>query len=74
MSANTKSLILPTGIQYEDLHKVTVRINGATHVASPWLVGFTLCGLKWWYQCDLGSDYYCRRCQVKLSKIKAANT
>lgn len=67
------SFVLPHGVEYEDLQKVSVTKGKATHVASPWVEGFTLCGLRWWFDVQLGGDHYCQRCQAKLSKIKKAN-
>ena len=67
------SFKLPDGVGYDDLAKVTISFGKATHVASPWIEGITLCGWKWWFHCDLGTDHYCEKCQAKLVKIKAEN-
>lgn len=50
-----------------DLFKVTVRKNGATHVNNPHDSGKTLCGRRWHFHCDHGTDSYCRRCQEVLA-------
>ncbi len=51
--------------------KVTVRQGGATHVAAIQSEpgDKTLCGRKWWFTCDLGTDYYCQHCQVRLGRV-----
>lgn len=75
MKQNLQQFVLPAGVEFEDLRKVTVRLGGATHVAAPWywLENFTLCGQRWWFECALGTYHYCRKCQAKLSKIRQAN-
>jgi hypothetical protein len=56
--------------------KVTVRVGGATHVtgiqSEPG--DKTLCGRTWWFRCDLGTDYYCQRCQKLLGRVLYGTT
>jgi hypothetical protein len=52
------------------LNKVTVRIGGATHVTDPNRSAYTLCGRRWWFECNIGTDYYCEPCQIALSRIQ----
>lgn len=52
-----------------DLNKVTVVSGGATHVTNPKTPQRTLCGRICYFTCDHGTETYCRRCQIKLSKI-----
>jgi hypothetical protein len=51
------------------LRKVTVVKGGATHVTDPARTGRTLCGIRWWFNCDLGTEHYCQNCQASLAKI-----
>ena len=44
--------------------------RGATHVADPDWDGRTLCGIRWWFTCDLGKDMYCKKCQHILFRRK----
>jgi hypothetical protein len=68
-----EQFVLPKGVAFDDLRKVTVWAGGATHVTSPWYDGATLCGRRWWFECNLGTYHYCRLCQAKLAKIRKAN-
>ena len=54
----------------DDLSKVGVRPGGMTHVENPGRHGWTLCGRRWWFSLDLGSDTYCCSCQANLAKLK----
>lgn len=72
-ACSLRAFVLPDGVAYEDLRKVTVSSGSATHIASPWSKGVTLCGRKYWFDCVIGTDHYCALCQQKLAKIKAAN-
>ncbi len=51
------------------LHKVTCSAGKSTHVTSPTRDGYTLCGRRWWFECNQGTDWYCVICQGKLAKI-----
>jgi hypothetical protein len=68
------SLCAALGSKIRDrLNKVTVRIGGATHVTHPNRSGYTLCGRRWWFECNIGTDYYCETCQIALSRIYSPN-
>ena len=54
---------------HDRLHKVTVSVNQATHVTDPAKPHLTLCGRVWHFQCDHGTEHYCRLCQYKLARI-----
>jgi hypothetical protein len=50
-------------LTYEELGpKATCYQGGPMHVKHPHRYGWTLCGLRWWFQCDHG-ERYCRNCQ-----------
>jgi hypothetical protein len=52
-----------------DYRKVTVATgNKATHITDPNRDEHTLCGLQWFFDCDQGTDHYCRKCQRILAK------
>ena len=59
-------------ISLDELAKVTISPGKATHVQDPWRHGLTLCGFRWWFHCDLGTDHYCQKCQAKLARLKRA--
>ena len=50
------------------MHKVTVSPGKATHVAKG-RSRKTLCGRRWYYLCDHGTDHYCVTCQIKLAEV-----
>jgi len=37
------------------------------HVKDPEREGYTLCGQRWWFECEHG-DLYCKSCQCYLAK------
>ena len=51
-----------TGHSDNVFYKVTVTQGQAMHVTDPLRDGYTLCGLRWWFECDHGADY-CKKCQ-----------
>ena len=53
----------------DDFQKVTVTVGKATHVTNPQRPTHTLCGRRWWFECVLGTGYYCVKCQTALAKI-----
>jgi hypothetical protein len=53
----------------DNFRKVTITAGQATHVTNPEREDHTLCGRRWWFQCHIGTDHYCRTCQRILSKI-----
>ena len=68
------SLCAAHGSETRDwLNKVTVRIGGATHVTDPDRSAYTLCGRRWWFECNIGTGYYCETCQIALSRIYPPN-
>jgi hypothetical protein len=48
--------------------KVTVTPGKATHVTDPRRPRYTLCGLRWYFNCDHGTGHYCVKCQRALAK------
>ncbi len=48
--------------------KATCSQGGPMHVQHPDREGRTLCGVRWWFNCDHG-EAYCQRCQQILRSI-----
>ena len=49
-------------------NKVSTKQGGAMHIEHAGRDGYTLCGVRWWFECNLG-DMYCRRCQRILAGL-----
>ncbi len=72
---STENFKLPEGVKYEDMDGVAISPGprAHTHITSPWIPRLTLCGLRWRYHREMGTDVFCEKCQAKVRKIEEAN-